>query len=140
MPRRKRLFPVVGALATPLLVAVVAHWAIASPERRMIRDWDLVPIVVASRDIAEGTIISSDMLDQRAIPPKFFLTSFVRSDSVEDVIDQKVQVPLHAGEPLLWSEFVNPDTSIGLHIRDSRGGTVPSSELPGAAGKLLKSR
>ena len=69
------------------------------------KGWNLVPVVVAAQDIAEDTIVTMEMISQRSIPEQFVTSSVVKPDSASYVVNQKVLVPLQAGDPLLWSQF-----------------------------------
>lgn len=69
------------------------------------RGWNLVPVVVAARDIPAGTKVSFEMISQRAIPEQFFTDSTVKPDSASNVVGQAVVVDLKAGDPLRWSDF-----------------------------------
>lgn len=97
--------PLVVALVLGLLAGVIAYSAIKKKESDVRRGWNLVPVVVASQDIPEGTIISIDMISQRSVPEQFVTSSVVKPDSASYVVNQKVLVPLQAGDPLLWSQF-----------------------------------
>ncbi len=98
---------------TPLAVAVVlavvggamAFSAIKKQERDVRSGWNLVPVVVAAVDIPEGTVVSMDMVSQRSVPEQFVTSSVVKPDSASYVVNQKVLVPVQAGDPLLWSQF-----------------------------------
>src|SRR5579863_7976662 len=109
--------PLVVALALGLLAGIVAWSAIKNQERRVRQGWNLVPVVVASRDIPEGTVISGDMISQRAVPEQFITSSVVRPESANYVIDQKVLVPLQAGDPLLWSQFETTKAAERLSLK-----------------------
>ena len=67
--------------------------------------WNLVPVVVAAQDITADTIVTYEMISQRSIPEQFVTSSVVKPDSASFVVNQKVLVPLQAGDPLLWSQF-----------------------------------
>ena len=69
------------------------------------KGWNLVPVVVAAQDIPEDTIVTMEMISQRSIPEQFVTSSVVKPDSASYVVNQKVLVPLQAGDPLLWSQF-----------------------------------
>ena len=69
------------------------------------RGWNLVPVVVAAVDIEENTLVTMDMISQRSIPEQFVSSSIVKPDSASYIVNQKVLVPLQAGDPLLWSQF-----------------------------------
>ncbi len=97
----------------PLVIAVVLagfagifFYAAVEGERRKAQSgWELVYVVTASRDVAEGTTLSMDMIQQQPIPEQFVTGSVVRPDSVNYVVGQKVMVPLQHGDPVLWSHF-----------------------------------
>ena len=69
------------------------------------KGWNLVPVVVAAQDISADTIVTMEMISQRSIPEQFVTSSVVKPDSANYVVNQKVLVPLQAGDPLLWSQF-----------------------------------
>ncbi len=73
--------------------------------KRVRLGWDLVPVMVASVELPEGTTITVDMVAERAVPEAFVTSSVVRPDSVQYLINQKILVPTQAGDPLLWSQF-----------------------------------
>ena len=97
--------PLIVALVLSLAAGAVAFSAIKKKEADVRRGWNLVPVVVAAVDIAEGTVISFDMISQRQVPEQFVTSSVVKPDSASYIVNQKVLVPLQAGDPLLWSQF-----------------------------------
>lgn len=97
--------PLVIALGLGLLAGVVAYSAIKKKEADVRRGWNLVPVVVASMDIPEGTVVTFDMISQRSVPDQFVTSSVVKPDSASYIVNQKVLVALQAGDPLLWSQF-----------------------------------
>jgi pilus assembly protein CpaB len=98
---------------TPLIIAAVlgvvaflVSWsAINKQKADARRGWNLVPVVVAAVDISEGTVVTMEMISQRSIPEQFVTSSVVKPDSASYIVNQKVLVPLQAGDPLLWSQF-----------------------------------
>jgi len=98
---------------TPLIIGVVLGlaafvigWSGLQRERARVRaGYNLVPVVVATVDLSEGTVLTMDMVSQRSIPETFVTSSVVKPDSVTYVVGQKVMVSLQAGDPLLWSQF-----------------------------------
>ena len=97
--------PLVVALVLGLLAGVVAYSAIKKKEYDVRIGWNLTPVAVASQDIPEGTIVTFDMVAQRAVPEQFVTSSVVKPESASYIVNQKVLVPLQKGDPLLWSEF-----------------------------------
>jgi pilus assembly protein CpaB len=101
----KGITPLVIAMGLALAAAATAYIGIKSEQTRLMREWKKTSVVVASRDIQEGTVLSVDMIAERDIPEQFVTSSVVRPGSVDAVINQKVVVPLQAGDPLLWTQF-----------------------------------
>ena len=96
-------FALAGMLAT---VAVAVGWmTVVSSERQVTRAWNLVPVTVAAHDIPAGTLVTFDMLSSRAVPDQFITASVVKPDSASYVVNQKILVPVQAGDPLLWTQF-----------------------------------
>ncbi len=65
--------------------------------------WKLTPVVVAARDLAEGTELTPENLEQRSVPAFVVTTSVVTPEAVNYVLHQRVQAPIQAGDMLLWS-------------------------------------
>lgn len=97
--------PLLVALALGLLAGLVAYSAIKKRESDVRKGWNLIPVVVASQDIPEGTTVTFDMMSQRAVPEQFVTSSVVKPDLASYVANQKVLVPLQRGDPLLWTQF-----------------------------------
>src|SRR3954452_19083362 len=123
--------PLIVALALGLLAGVVAYSAIKNKEADVRRGWNLVPVVVAAVDIPEGTTISFDMISQRSVPEQFVTSSVVKPDSASYVVNQKVLVPVQAGDPLLWSQFETTKAAERLSTkvqRKARAITIEASK------------
>jgi pilus assembly protein CpaB len=97
--------PLIAAIVLGLVAGLIAYSAIKRREWLATKDWELVPVVVASVDISEGSVVTFDMISQRAVPVKFVTSSVVKPDSASYIVNQKVLVPIQAGDPLLWSQF-----------------------------------
>ena len=50
-----------------------------------------------------GTVVTFDMISQRSVPEQFVTSSVVKPDSASYIVNQKVLVPLQAGDLLLWT-------------------------------------
>ncbi len=97
--------PLVVALVLGLGAGGIAYSAIKKKETDVRKGWNLVPVVVAAVDISEGAVVTMEMVSQRSIPEQFVTSSVVKPDSASYIVNQKVLVPLQAGDPLLWSQF-----------------------------------
>ena len=100
-----RRAPLLVALVLAVVGGAMAFSGIKAKEAQVRRGWNLVPVVVAAVDIPEGTVVTFDMISQRSVPEQFVTSSVVKPDSASYVVNQKVLVPVQAGDPLLWSEF-----------------------------------
>jgi len=97
--------PLIVALVLGLLAGVVAYSAIKKKESDVRKGWNLVPVVVAQKDLPEGTVVTFEMISQRSVPEQFVTSSVVKPDSASYIVNQKILVPVQAGDPLLWSQF-----------------------------------
>jgi Flp pilus assembly protein CpaB len=70
------------------------------------RGWNLVPVVVAAVDIAEDTTVTMEMISQRSIPEPLVTSSVVKPNSASYIVQQRILVPVQAGDPLLWSQSI----------------------------------
>ncbi|MFT3713842.1 MAG: Flp pilus assembly protein CpaB [Archangium sp.] len=88
------------------LIAFVTGWSGLQKARSDVRKgWNLTPVIVATVDLSEGTVVTMEMVSQRSIPEQFVTSSVIKPDSASYVIGQKVMVALQAGDPLMWSQF-----------------------------------
>ncbi len=114
--------------ATPFVIAcvlfvffgVVAYINIRSTEVNVRRGWSLVPIVVASESLPEGTTIDFNMISTREVPDVFVTSSVVKPDSSAYLLNQRLIVPVQGGDPLLWSQFESNKSKERLSTRISR--------------------
>jgi pilus assembly protein CpaB len=97
--------PFVVASVFALVAIGVVALMLAGVENRVKKGWNLVPVVVAAADLPEGTTIGLESISQRAVPEQFVTSSVVRPDSTEYVVNQRLLVPVQAGDPLLWTQF-----------------------------------
>jgi pilus assembly protein CpaB len=129
--------PLIVALVLGLLAGVVAYSAIKKKESDVRRGWNLVPVVVAAQDIPEGTIVTLDMISQRSVPEQFVTSSVVKPDSATYVVNQKVLVPLQAGDPLLWSQFETTKAAERLSTKVQKKGraiTIEAKQVTAVGG------
>ncbi len=98
-----RPFVIAGAFAAVAIGVVLL--TLNGVENRVKSGWNLVPVVVAAADLPEGTQVTLDLVSQRAVPEQFVTSSVVRPDSTDYVLNQRLLVPVQAGDPLLWTQF-----------------------------------
>ena len=120
-----------------VLAAVVAYSAVMKQQADVRKGWNLVTVVVASQDIAEGTVVSFDMVSQRAVPEQFVTSSVVKPDSASYIVNQKVLVPVQAGDPMLWSQFETTKAAERLSTKvqkSARAITIEASKTTAVGG------
>ncbi len=116
--------PLLAALVLGLLAGAVAFWGIKRTEAEVRQGWNLVPVVVATRDLREGTLVTREMMAQRSIPEQFATTSVVKPDLASYLDNQKLLVPVQAGDPFLWTQFETLNTGDRLSSKIQRRGRV----------------
>jgi Flp pilus assembly protein CpaB len=88
----------VGLAATALassLMKVASHHARAG--------WEVHPVIIAADEIPAGTVLTYDMISQRAFPDQFVVASDVTPDRASEVIGRPVIAALKAGDILTWA-------------------------------------
>ncbi len=110
----------------PVVAAVTAAPAPSDAEEA----W--VPVVMAGVDMAEGTIVTMDMLVQRSMPSRYVTSSVIKPDSVSYIVGQPLNVPVQRGDTLLWTQFEQMPAKGKLVLsltQDVAEGTVLIREL-----------
>jgi Flp pilus assembly protein CpaB len=93
MSRVGVLVVVLGAMASGCLVA------------RAEQPPNEVAVVIATRDLAAGETVTLEDVSQRRLPAEWATTSSVKPDSANDIINQRVNLPVMKGDILYWSFF-----------------------------------
>ena len=62
-------------------------------------------MLVAKRDLVEGTLVTTELLEEKEMPAKFVTRSVVRADQASYILNQKINVPTYAGDSMLWTHF-----------------------------------
>jgi pilus assembly protein CpaB len=94
-----------SGLALTCLLSGVGYAWVQKTRSEVRKGWNLVPVVVAAQDIAEGTPVTLELLSQRSVPEQFVTPSIVKPDQVASIINQSVRAPVSAGDPLSWQHF-----------------------------------
>ncbi|MFY0526993.1 SAF domain-containing protein [Archangium gephyra] len=96
---------VVGLVGGVMVSGIVAYnWA-HNKAAKAREGWNLHPVIVASQDMEEGTVLTFDHVYQRSIPEQFVTRSIVRPSDADHIINKKLLVPVKAGDPMLWTHF-----------------------------------
>lgn len=103
MPKSRVPLAIAAILA--LASGVIAYSAVQAEFRRVRKGFVPIPVVVAAVDLAEGTVITMEMISSRPMPEQFVTASVVKPENASFILGQRIMVPLQAGDPLLWSQF-----------------------------------
>ena len=95
------------------------------------KGWNLVPVVVAAVDITENTVVTFDQISQRSVPEQFVTSSVIKPDSASYIVNQKILVPVQAGDPLLWTQFETKKQPLMLFARSdlASGGVLAEGDV-----------
>jgi pilus assembly protein CpaB len=126
--------PLIVAGVLGLMAALLAYKTIQRKEEKIKEGWTLVPVVVANRDVVEGTVLDYDMVAKMQMPEQFVTPSVVKPSQFEKVIGQKLMVPLQRGDLILWSHFRSEGTFERLSNIVRKKGRAVSIGIGGAAG------
>ena len=124
--------PLFVSLALALVAGVISYSAVKKKEMDVRKGWNLVPVVVAAVDVSEGTVVTMEMISQRSIPEQFVTSSVVKPDSASYIVNQKVLVPIQAGDPLLWSQFETTKAAERLSTKIQKKARAVTIETKGA--------
>lgn len=132
--KHARVAPLALAAGLMLMGFGVAWSALAKERADARKGWNLVPVLVAAVDLAEGTVVTFDHVSQRSVPEQFVTSSVVKPGSASYVIGQPVQVAVAAGDPLLWSQFEAARAVEHLAARLIRKARALAVEVKGPTG------
>jgi Flp pilus assembly protein CpaB len=96
---------VLGFLVSALVIGVGGYTWLKKKETDVRKGWNLVPAVVAAVDMSEGTVVGFEQISQRSVPEQFITSSVVKPDSASYIVNQRILVPVQAGDLMLWSQF-----------------------------------
>jgi len=96
----------VGLPLFGVIVGEVGLSLLKKGERDAKANWHLVPVVVAGRDLAPGSKLTTGELSYRVMPREMLTSSVVMPESAEHVLNQPLTVPVRDGDPLQWSFFL----------------------------------
>ncbi len=65
--------------------------------------WDVVSVLVATRDLAEGSVVAPADVREAQLPSAFITSSVVATKSQSYALGHKTMLPIQKGDPLLWS-------------------------------------
>lgn len=82
----------------------VASVAVNTQRRLEVRrGWSSTPVLIATRDLAAGALLTPDDVKPSAVAEKLAPLNHVKLEASTSVMSQRLRVPLKAGQPLEWS-------------------------------------
>lgn len=104
-----------------------------------------VPVLVAKTDVPGGTLLSAEMLEEKAVPPDMATSSVIKSGALASVLGTHVGGWLKKGDLLLWAQLdtrrLNAPGSLTKHevmevVRSHRQDLQKCLSLGEGAGRL----
>ncbi|RKG80998.1 hypothetical protein D7W79_06540 [Corallococcus exercitus] len=99
----------IGVPVFVVLAGVLAYAKVKHDEDQARAGWDLVRVLVVSKDLRPGDILDSQSLAIRSVPSRLATASVLRPESAKHVLTHTVAVPLKAGDPLLTTALPPTD-------------------------------
>jgi len=87
------------------LLAALSLWAVACAEASAAPPEATMEIVVATRDLPAGTLLKSTDVATRSVPRALVTASLIPPGSLTYLVDQRLLLPMLAGDPLQWGFF-----------------------------------
>lgn len=142
----KRLLPLAFSALIGLAAVAMMRSYIQQKETALNQEWqrlkatypEPVDVLVAAKDLSEGTVITQDLLKVGTVPERFMQPYAVRSP--EEVIGLMTIAPIAEGEQLLLNKVRRPDqaplgsTLAGVLEKGKRGVTMGADALSGVGG------
>jgi pilus assembly protein CpaB len=122
------------------LLASVAIYRYLSQYDKIIREKKIAtqPVVVASRELAFGTVLSEDNIRAASWPIEIVPAS--ATSSAQELVGRVVRTPIATGEPILEGKLAPVGVDRGLPMRvppGMRAMTVPVNVVSGVSGFVL---
>jgi pilus assembly protein CpaB len=132
--KHSKLMPLALAAGLTLVSLAVGWSALTREDTEARQGWELVPVLVANTELPAGTVVTPQVVSQRAVPARFVSASVLRPESASIVLGQKVTVAVSAGDPLLWDQFESARAFEHLAARIVRGARALAVEVDGKTG------
>jgi len=110
---------------------------IEAERARLLRQHQLMPVVVVSRDTPAGTYLTEQLLATREVPLRYASASSVAKEDYEALLGKVLQVPMKAGEPVLTTSVGMPADGFSGQVRHGiRAMTIEVDEVNSVSGML----
>ncbi|HEX8706607.1 MAG TPA: SAF domain-containing protein [Myxococcaceae bacterium] len=124
------------------LLAVLSLWAgacaeasAAPPEAESLEE-----ILVAARDLPMGTLLKSTDVVTRSVPSSGVTPSIIKPDAASYLMDQRVLLPMLAGDPVQWAFFENVGNQAYEACEQLEAGNVSAGQQVAFARQMILER
>lgn len=142
----KRILPIAFAIIMGLVAVGLTRQYLQQEQRKLQREWqrlsenykDPIEVVVASKDLAEGTTIEAAQLKMASVPDRFVQPYATRSP--QDLIGKVTVAPMAEGEQILLNKLRRPEqvpvgsTLSALTPKGKRAVTIGVDTMSGVGG------
>lgn len=106
-------------------------------EKMTVKD-EMVEAVVPNMNLRKGQVVNATMLSLRSFPKKYIDVNYVKNNTYNSALGQKLAFDVQAGMPLLWSHLQGGTVpTFSGKIKDGlRALTVPVDEVNSISGFL----
>ena len=137
---KKALIIIFFAILSGIISVFLVNQYIKSQEDALYRGMEMIPVIVAVRDIESGTHLQAELLAKRNIPRKYVHGNTVSPEDVNLILGQSLNFPLKKGDPLLWSDLGGEIESLrglsGMITKGERALSIPVDTVGGVSGLL----
>lgn len=142
----KRILPIAFAITMGLVAVGLTRQYLQQEQRKLQREWQRlsenyknpIEVVVASKDLAEGTTLEATQLKMASVPDRFVQPYATRSP--QDLIGKVTIAPIAEGEQILLNKLRRPEqVSVGstlsaLTPKGKRAVTIGVDTMSGVGG------
>ena len=107
-----------GALFFGLFAGLFGYVRVKAATTFVRRGWALTPVLVAAQDLPPGQAVTAQMISQRNVPEQFVTASVIKPDSASYILNQRLSVPVRAGDLLNWTYFASSRPTKGGRMTD----------------------
>ena len=97
------------ALVISVILAIIALLMVKTyvekQKKIATKGLELIPVVVAKRNISKGETLTEDKIAEMAYPQKYVGDRVLRAENYSMAVGQKILNNLEKGKPVLWSDI-----------------------------------
>ncbi|EKD27167.1 MAG: Flp pilus assembly protein [uncultured bacterium] len=126
----KRIALIIAVIMGIVAILMMKNY-VTSQKKQISKGLDLVPVIVATKNIQKGEVLSESNLASRDYPEQYVGSRAIRMTNFSLVLGQTIKNNLEQGKPVLWSD-IELDRTEGLASviqPGMRAVTVPVSPL-----------